>query len=271
MTKGAKKAIVQKDDKDLVKDIINISGNDHHVEVEKKLKKSKWAVTSSPYYNDPVTGIPRETDIIAYKDWDIHDVFGRDVIGKIRIRLFIECKVLPEPIVLWLKDKRMDEAKTLAKDNPIFNGKEDACLTDESKVPSVIHHYIEDRQVINQWGKLGHKDPLYDAMTGCINAMIYYEQARVEEHSPTINLPIIVIDDISKLYVRDKSTLGATSVTENQQLETFFSYKGMNSLSSIHYFLLDIVELKQLDNFLTMLSENDIRLLRNSHSWHLRH
>ncbi|MFH1207143.1 MAG: hypothetical protein V1668_00875 [Patescibacteria group bacterium] len=250
-----------------VKSIIGNSGNDHHVNVEKKLKIAGWDVTSSPYYNDPVTGIPREADIIAYKDFDIHKFPFNEKVGMLRIRLFIECKFLSEPIVLWLKDKKIDDATTLAMDNPILNGRENLYLHNNGK----IHHYIESNKVINKWAKQGHIDQLYEAMSGCLNSFIYYEQSKVEKHSPTISFPIIVVNDISRLFIRDESNYGATSSKDSQQLEVIFSYKydGLNYKQK--YFLIDIVDNNNLEIFLTKLGDNDIDILRNSLHWQLSH
>jgi len=254
---------------DIIKNIISKSGNDLHVQVEKKLKEQGWNVTSSPYYNDPVTGIPRETDIIARKDWDILDDFGRNKRGMLRIRLFMECKFLFDPVVLWLKDKNIDEAKILAKNNPILFEKEDHYLTDTSKIPNKIHHYTENNQVINQWSNKNHKDPLFEAMSGCLNAFIYYHRTGIESHTETINYPIIVVNDLSKLYIRDESQLGASVVIDNQQLETFFSFRENNNQYKMQYFLIDIVGYSQLEEFLSKLQNNDIDILRRILYWQL--
>ncbi|RJO59590.1 hypothetical protein C4546_01330 [Candidatus Parcubacteria bacterium] len=254
---------------DTIKNIISKSGNDLHIQVEEILKQGKWSVTSSPYYNDPVTGIPRETDIIARKDWDIHDDFGRNKRGMLRIRLFIECKFLSDPIVLWLKDKNIDKAKALAKDNPILRDKEDHYLTDTSKIPNKIHHYFENNQVINQWSNKDHKDPLFEAMSGCLNAFIYYHRAGLENHAETINYPIIIVNDLSKLYGRDRSQLGASVITDNQQLETSYSYREVNNQYKMQYFLIDVVGYNKFKDFLSKLENNDIDILRRILYWQL--
>ena len=76
-----------------VKDIIEKSGNNFHCKVIKYLSKNGWVAKISPYYNDLISGKPREIDLIAEKFFVINDNYGRRL-GRISVRLFIECKSL---------------------------------------------------------------------------------------------------------------------------------------------------------------------------------
>src|SRR3989338_10503833 len=126
---------------DPVRDIIDRCCNDLHYETVNSLRTMGWDVTVSPYYTDPATDKPREVDIVATKDYGLRD--GNSDFGGVQIRLFIECKYINAPIVFWFDKKNMTAAKELAKNNSILRSKEDIYLSDTSRVPPSVHHYID--------------------------------------------------------------------------------------------------------------------------------
>ena len=89
---------------DKVKAIISQSGNTFHSQVLKYLHDKGWTVLISPYYNDNATNKPREIDLIAEKAFETND---RRYFGTVNVKLFIECKYIPQLTVFWFHNKDM--------------------------------------------------------------------------------------------------------------------------------------------------------------------
>lgn len=244
-----------------IKKIIEKSGNDLHVEAERILKEAGWHTTSSMYYIDSSTEKARETDIIATKDWDINDNFGRKILT-FRVRLFIECKKISEPVVIWTKDKTIDAAENLARDNNVLREEEQINYVD--KIPPLIHHYLTPNNVIYQWdtSKEERNDFLFKGVDGCLKSLLFFKH-RFRYTDYIIDYPIIIINSLSVLKERDGSKIGASPVDHNQQLELNYSYIPVSGGDKTSYFLIDVVELAKLNDFQQMLRDNDIQICLN--------
>jgi len=244
-----------------IKQVIAKSGNDLHVEAERMLKKAGWHVTSSMYYIDSSTEKARETDIIATKDWDINDNFGKKVLT-LRARLFIECKKISEPVVIWTKDKTIDAAEDLARDNNILRGEEYINYSDN--IPPQIHHYLTPNKVIYQWDTIKEEqnDFLFKGVDSCLKSLLFFKHRFRNTHY-VIDYPIIIIDPLSVLKERDSSKIGASPVDCNQQIELYYSYLPISGGDKTSYFLVDVVELAKLNDFQQMLRDNDIQICLN--------
>lgn len=101
-------------DIDEVKEIILKSGNSFHCKVLKHLKAKGWTILVSPYYNDNASGKPREIDLIAEKAFEIKDHFSA-FYGNVNVRLFIECKYIPQKTVFWFYDKDLEKSIKLVE------------------------------------------------------------------------------------------------------------------------------------------------------------
>ena len=86
---------------DKVKSIIDRSGNSFHCKVVKYLNSKGWKTRISPYYMDGSTNKPREIDLIAEKSWSCDSDGYYLKSGSINIKLFIECKHIPQKNVFW--------------------------------------------------------------------------------------------------------------------------------------------------------------------------
>jgi hypothetical protein len=97
---------------DEIQTIVNESGNSFHCSVTNYLKEKGWHTLVSPYYMDNATNKPREIDLIAEKAWvrKGDPVSGRKY-GAVVIKLFIECKYIPQANVFWFSDKDIDSAR----------------------------------------------------------------------------------------------------------------------------------------------------------------
>jgi len=117
---------------DEVNKIINESGNSFHCKVTNYLKEKGWCTMVSPYYMDGSTNKPREIDLIIEKAWEYTDRWN-DKYGTINIKLFIECKYIPQPNVFWFSHKDMiSTRKWLINNTPL---PENNTFTEQ-------HHYL---------------------------------------------------------------------------------------------------------------------------------
>ena len=191
--------------KDKIQEIIEKSGNDFHLEVAAFLRLQGWEVEVSPYYNDPATSKAREIDIVALKKYSAKDWFSGNS-DEFALRLFIECKYIKDANVLWFEKKDVESAVKLAKDNSILRDLEYHGLQDVSTLPPKIHHYIQEGEVMRLGSKAGNTDPLYEAMNGCLNAMIFYKEHQYSGISNTIDFPIIAVDSFNNLHKHKTTT-----------------------------------------------------------------
>ena len=254
---------------DKIQEIIDKSGNDLQSKVADYLIGRKWDVSFSPYYNDPATGKQREIDIIATYIWPIKDVFGDRNFGELAIRLFIECKHIKDPAVFWFRQKNIESAIKLAKDNNILNGKPDYYLGQNQ---TAQHHYVDNALVAKIVAKSGNRDDIFDAMNQCLNGLIFFSNGRNFKTPYHIDFPIIITDSLKNLHKRN-SDAGHAPITEPFQLEIDYSYKQSNSdgnpMDITKYFLIDIVSFEKFNSFLNDLENRDIKLFRENLSFDL--
>ena len=86
-------------------------------QTESILKEEGWEVLPGGYYKDPVTGKPREKDIIATRFR-----FENNDFIKYGVKLFIECKNLPKETEIYLRDNKINEIENfLLNDNIPYN------------------------------------------------------------------------------------------------------------------------------------------------------
>lgn len=255
--------------KDKIQEIIDKSGNDLQFQVAEYLEGHKWEVSISPYYNDPATGKPREIDIIAIRRWPMRNDFESRELGELLIRLFIECKHIKDPAVLWFRQKNMTSAMELAKDNSILDSKPDYYLG-QNQTPTQ-HHYVDNVRVAKIAAKSGKRDDIFEAMNQCLNGLIFFGN----NPSPyCIDYPIIITDSFQNLHRRDSDTRH-TLIIEPFQFEVDYSFKQSRSdgksIDIMKYFLIDIMGFDKLDSFLQDLESRDVKLFRENLYWDLEH
>lgn len=248
---------------DKVQNIIENSGNDFHLWVANFLRERGWEVKTSPYYNDLVTNKSREIDIVALKKYEVSDRFSEGL-GSFALRLFVECKYIKDANVIWFEKKDMEAARELARDNSILSGLDDHYLQNVSIIPHEIHHYVQENEVMKLGAKSGNADPLYEAMSGCLSATVFYTEHRYVGTPNTIDFPLIAVDSFKNLHRRDAGYAdGYRDISDNFQLEVDYSFPDKQGRSATKYFLLDIVSKDKVQDFLELLDKNDIQILRN--------
>lgn len=236
--------------------IIEKSGNGFHLKVNDHLKSLGWDVDISQYYSDPVTGKPREIDIIAKKKFQIGD--SRE---NILMRFFIECKYVSDENVIWFMDKDLEKTKELISSNRILRDCEEYQLRVTDGIETKIHHYMNGSKVAKLTAKNGNTDIFFDGMNGCLHGLISLENQDYETYR--LDYPLIVLNSFNKIHeVVDSETTPYSTITENFQLAVDYSYLEKDKQVKRH-FIVDVVSLELLTEFLKEIEDTDIQILKN--------
>jgi hypothetical protein len=252
-----------------VKDIIANSGNTFHCKVANYFINHGWNTLVSPYYMDGGTGKPREIDLIAEKYWPLdHSWRSKDQGPKaIMVRLFIECKYIPQSTVFWFSKKDIVTARKWLVRNTRF--REDNSFTDE-------HHYLSSNRAVAKMfatsnAKTTENEAFYRALNQCLNGTINLRRHPSISHNfktlPTIagsfEMPVILCDSFANFYQVDMaSTDNAQSMKDNFQFEVNYAYSNNDGSQRTEYFLIDIVEFQKLDTFLNVIEADQLALRR---------
>ncbi|MEO8331489.1 MAG: hypothetical protein ABI479_03585 [Gallionella sp.] len=238
--------------------IVNESGNSFHCRVTNYLKTKGWSTLVSPYYMDGGTNKPREIDLIAEKHW-IFDGRHPDQYGAVIIKLFIECKYIPQPNVFWFSDKDTAAAtKWLVSNTPLT----------ANNMFTKRHHYLASGSRVAKLFASKNKpnaenEVIYKALNQSLNAMVYLrgkeslipdiESGRI----PTlacIEMPVVFCNSFADFYrVEMESSSTPQHLDENFQLEVNYAYLDINEKQRNDYFLLDIVDFEKIDGYLNVL------------------
>jgi hypothetical protein len=247
--------------KDIEK-IINESGNSFHCRATSFLKENGWHTLVSPYYMDGATNKPREIDLIAEKHWIRQGGFGRNE-GALIIKLFIECKYIPQSTVFWFSDKDIEAAtKWVTSNTPLV--KKDNAYTQR-------HHYLAPgRKVAKLFASKNRpgaeNEVIYRALNQSLNAMVYLRGR--ESIIPTIKsggipklgsieMPVILCNNFANFYrveMDDQTT--PRLIDESFQLEVNYAYQDFQGKHRSEYFLLDIVDFDKFDEYLKVLESD---------------
>ena len=257
-----------KTDIEQVEKIIANSGNNFHCKVIRYFKEKGWNILISPYYSDNVSDKPREIDLIAEKAFDVKDKCFERLIGSVNIKLFIECKFIPQKIVFWFHTKNRAEAEKLVINNTPL--KKDNSYTEK-------HHYLDEEN--NYVAKLFSSDTkkkteneiVYKAINQSLNAMVYYRNSSTliptlpdyfTNIMSAVNYPVILCNNFSNLYRVDIDTANKpVNIKDNFQLEVNYAYLDPSKNPVTEYFLIDIVTFDKIDSLLDAL-EQDISAIK---------
>ena len=250
-----------------IEHLITQSGNNFHCRVLNFFKEREWVVLISPYYNDNISDKPREIDIIAEKAFRVNDRFGHPY-GDINIKLFIECKYIPQEVVFWFHEKDVRKARDLVtRTTPL---KKDNIYTEK-------HHYLKENYGVaklfaSEYKKNIENEPIYKALNQSLNAMVYYRNSasilplsswKERNTLATVNYPVIVCNSFDKFYKVDiESPDKHTKIKEYFQLEVNYAYMDTNKSYRNEYFLIDIIDFDKAGIFLEALEE-DVNAIKN--------
>lgn len=254
-------------EKSKIEEIIGKSGNNFHSRVVNLLRSDRWTVLVSPFYSDNFTDKPREIDIVAEKKFNVEE-YGH-WFGTVNVRLFIECKYINDSMVFWFDMKEKEKAK------------ERIMMDMKIKHPNELNiqklHYFSDAPVAKMSAsskRLGDEnDVINKAINQSLNAMVYYrhkqrlfspEKNIRENVLQFISYPIIVCNSFQDLYrtnVADNSN-ASDKISEPFQIEVNYAYMDKDKNSQNEYFLIDVVSIDTLSNFLSMLEKTDMEELK---------
>jgi hypothetical protein len=243
-----------------VKDIISRSGNSFHCNVLKHLKAQGWTILVSPYYNDNVSGKPREIDLIAEKAFAIKSTFS-SFWGNVNVRLFIECKYIPQKTVFWFHDK--DDEKSMALVEQTSPCRRDNIYTKQ-------HHYLSGGRVAKLFAdektKGADNEVFFKALNQTLNGLIYYRnrgsiiQTRPNQGDYTkyvLCYPVIACNSFDNLYsVNIDTDDDPVRLRGSFQLEVNYAYIGQQGVSANEFFLIDIVDFEVFDEFLGAIKKD---------------
>ena len=242
-----------------VREIVTRSGNSFHCKVIQYLKANNWNTLVSPYYNDNLSGKPREIDLIAEKLFIIPDKYGQNT-GHVNVRLFIECKYIPQKTVFWFHDKDQDKSQKLVE-------KTTPCKLDNSYTKD--HHYLLDPRVAklfaDEKSKAADNETFFKALTQGLNSMIYYRGKKYVATTPPkydytkfiLNYPVIICNSFDNLYaVNIDNDNDPVAIKDNFQLEVNYAYTDQKASNLNEYFLLDIISFQLLDTFFESIKKD---------------
>ncbi len=152
-----------------VKNLVRQSGNNFHCQVTNYLSQKGWQTQVSPYYLDGATNKAREIDLIAEKSWSHNGPFNY---GSIHIKLFIECKYIPQINVFWFDTKDREAAKKWLASNTPFK-ENNSCIEG--------HHYLSQSESVAKLfasKKVPNveNETIYKALNQSLNEMVYLRQ-----------------------------------------------------------------------------------------------
>ncbi len=247
-------------DIDDVRTIVEKSGNSFHCKVLQHIKTQGWTVLVSPYYNDNSSGKPREIDLIAEKAFNLQDRFSR-FCGNVNVRLFIECKYIPQKTVFWFHDR--DAEKSIALVEQTSPCRRDNIYTKE-------HHYLADDRVAklfaDEKSKGVENEVFYKALNQSLNGLIYYRNKNSIIHIPAnrqnytkyvLCYPVIACNSFNSLYgVSIDTDDDPVRLNDNFQLEVNYAYTSQQGADANEFFLIDIVDFTRLDEFLETIKKD---------------
>ena len=260
-----------KAEKDLIKDLIEGSGNNFHFKVVEFLREKKWEILISPYYTDNITDKPREIDIVAEKEFVVNNwmPIRTSPIGNLNVKLFIECKYIDSETVFWFDDKDREKAiKRVSIDTSL--------KSPDVNVGINKHHYLSNNQVaklfVSSRSRSQENEIIYRALNQSLNAMVYYkntgsiiseEKNNALEILKTVNYSLVLCNSFDKFYrVDSEKREGYSKIDKNFQLEVNYAYLDKDKNSKSDYFLVDIIDFNRFDKFLEMLEKADIGAIR---------
>ncbi len=244
-----------------VDSIINESGNSFHCRVANYLREKGWHTMISPYYMDGASNKPREIDLVAEKAWRYEDRLERRY-GTVNLKLFIECKYIPQTNVFWFSEKDMVSAKNWVSCNtPLPDG----------NMYTAQHHYLCENQMVAKLFASKNRsqvenEVIYKALNQSLNAMVNLRHGEsiipADSHRhydcfATVEMPVILCNSFDKFHKVDMTdTRNREKIKDNFQLEVNYAYVARDASQRNEYFLIDVVDISRLDVFLNQLESD---------------
>jgi hypothetical protein len=165
--------------------------------------------------------------------------------------------------VFWLSPKNLDAARKMVCTNSPF--RQDNTFTDK-------HHYLTFSPKVaklfaSNTGKSPDNDPFYKALNQSLSAAVTME-GNLPSHPELsgknwrgkvvmLEFPVIVCSSFAQMYSVDFLAESVpTAVKDNFQLEVQYAYLDRHGRQRDNYFLIDVVEMEQLEKLEAGLVED---------------
>lgn len=239
--------------------LVSESGNSFHARVARWLQDNGWHVAVSPYYMDQTQIKAREIDLVAERLWPVMDHWGRQPVGDVAVRLFVECKYIPAYSAFWFVDKDLEAAERLVCSNGRF--RMDNTYTKK-------HHYLSQSPRVAKLfaasiGRGSDNDPYYKALNQVLNAMVSMRGGTVSVPElkkrgrgpmALLEFPVVVCSSFQQMYGVDFfAESSPVQIVDNFQLEIEYAYLDKRGAHQDEYLLLDFVEYDKLKTFLAAI------------------
>lgn len=229
-----------------LKEIIEKSGNNLHIDTVNLLERMDWDVDLSSYYYDDTANKPREIDIIAQREVPVFDDFGRAVLDKFKLFLFIECKYFKNELSFRMRRNQEQESKEAM----IIDGWNKEILLEREGLFRE-HHYLKERFI----GKLYDSFPkeqgiVFNALTQPIKSLTFFKERRLEKG---IYYPMVVYSGIEGIYAvkREEADLDKLEPKKNLIFGLNYSYRSVVDYKlKTHQFFIDFIHQTELGNFI---------------------
>lgn len=262
----SKKEIIMSIEK--AKKIILENGNSFHSKVINKFRDTGWHVLVSPYYSDSYTNKPREIDLVVEKDYFVKEAFG-SVIGKIIVRLFVECKYFNKTHVFWFDKKNKAQAQRRIVSDTIFD-------PSYENIQILSHRYLSEDKVAKLYASETNpstrNEQFYKAISQSLSAMTYFqgrpsnvsrEDTGREGVLSELIYPVIICNRFDNFFSCDIENEDNIQLIEsNFQFEVQYAYFDNKQRKKNEYFLVDIVDFNNMDSFTKLMEESEIKALK---------
>jgi len=252
-------------DLDDAKQVAAESGNRLHSSVVNVFRQAGWSTLVSPYYLDSATHKPRELDLIAERAWPVYD--GIRHAGSFIMRLFVECKYIPQPTVFWFSHR--DNAKAsewVAQNTPL-------------KADNVYirgHHYLKTpprvaKLFASKSMPSTENEAFFRALNQTLNGLLALQHRRASFQElagegpilATVSMPLIVCNDFSKLFsVEMENPQDPNPIDAGFLLEVNYASSTPQGATRDHYCLMDIVSLEQLSAYFDVVESDREAIFR---------
>jgi hypothetical protein len=256
---------------EIAKSIVKNSGNNFHYNVVEALRKDKWVVEVSPFYNDHFSQKPREIDLIAEKWFKPEGTNNAFVI----VRFFIECKFILDPTVFWLDNRNKKRAEEVIRKSGNFHDPSNILVKEG-------HHYLSQTKIAKLFESNSKKtqdgELVYKAITQSLNSLIYYRKKKPHDYDEyaskyavsVLDYPLIISNSFTNFFGKDTTTNSEIiQLIEPFQLEVRYAYFDQ-MLPREETFYIDILSLEMIDIFIKNIVDNDVELARQKASDDLR-
>ena len=204
-----------------------------------------------------------------------------DWLGTVNVRLFIECKYIPDDVVFWFENKDMARAtQHIMRNTGMDDPRRNTQITQ--------HHHYADTPVAKLWASKSKKSEdnelINKAINQVLNGTIYYrnrgdlrivpesERGYIDRVLKRVSYPLIVTNSFDNFHATQMNGDDKPQpITKPFELEVNYAYTDKDRNGVSEYFLIDVVSLDKLPEFLaSSIEKADVNTLSEKLRWDKR-